>query len=430
MNLEVEETGPVERKLRIEISTAEVDAAFDGVYRELGRQAHLRGFRRGKAPRSVLERTFESRASGQVLERLVQDTLLKAVSEAELAVIGEPRLEPEGEPKQGSPYVYEAHFEIRPEIELLAIRGLEVEVPAAPEPATEEDPIEKYLEELRGAQAQLVAEPAGTLAARGHVALIDYEATIDGEPFEGGSGTETEIELGSGRAIAGFETELEGMLVDGAREFDLDLPETYPEESSAGKTAHFSVKLVELKRKELPQLDDEFAKDVSEFETLDALREDLQRRMEEGREAEKQQRIRQAVLDKLIELNPFPVPSGLVERQLASRMGRALGPLEGRVPPDEMRKMVERWREEWREPAEREVRLGFLIPEIAQSEGVEIADEEVEARLGEEAEAQGQPLSQVRRKYKEQGMLEVLRAQLLEDRVVEFLVAEATLSGV
>jgi trigger factor len=190
------------------------------------------------------------------------------------------------------------------------------------------------------------------------------------------------------------------------------------------------VKLVELKRKELPQLDDEFAKDVSEFETLEALREDLQRRMEEGREAEKKQRIRQAVLDKLIELNPFPVPSGLVERQLASRMGRALGPLEGRVPPDEMRKMVERWREEWREPAEREVRLGFLIPEIAQSEGVEIADEEVEARLGEEAEAQGQPLSQVRRKYKEQGMLEVLRAQLLEDRVVEFLVAEATLSGV
>jgi trigger factor len=430
MNLEVEETGPVERKLRIEISTADVDAAFDGVYRELGQQAHLRGFRRGKAPRSVLERTFGSRARGQVLERLVQETLLKAVGEAKLDVVGEPRLEPEGEPKQGSPYVYEAHFEIRPEIELRAIRGLEVEVPAAQEPATDEDPVEKYLEELRAAHTQLVAEPEGTLAARGQVAVIDYQATIDGEPFEGGSGDETEIEIGSGRAIAGFEEQLEGLVVDGEREFDLALPDTYPEESAAGKTAHFSVKLVELKRQELPALDDEFAKDVSEFETVEALREDLQRRLEEGREAEKKQRIRQAVLDKLIELNPFPVPASLVERQLISRISRAAGSLEGRVPPEELRKMVERWREEWREAAEREVRFGFLIPEIAEGEGMQVADEEVEARLREEADAQGQPVSQVRRKYKEQGLLEVLRAQLLEDRVVEFLVAEATLSGV
>jgi trigger factor len=429
MQLEVEEIGPVERKLRVEIPTAEVDAAFDSVFRELGRIAHLRGFRRGKAPRAVLERTFGDRARGQVLERLVQETLPKAVAETKLAVIGEPRLEPEGEPKQGSPYVYEARFEIRPEIELAAVRGLEVEVPPAPQSEAEEDPVEKYLEDLRRAHTQLVAEPEGTLAARGNVVVIDYEATIDGQAFEGGSGKEAEIEIGSGRAIPGFEEQLEGMPADGERDFDLELPETYPEKSAAGKTAHFSVKLVEVKRKELPELDDEFAKDVSELETLEALRADLRRRVDEGREAEQRRRTREAVLDKLIEVNPFPVPSGLVERQLHSRIVRAVQAFEGRIPPEELRKMVERWREEWRDAAERDVRLGFLLPEIAQSEGMEVAEEEVDARVRQEADAQGQPVAQVRRRYKEEGMLEVLRAQLLEDRVVEFLVTEATLSG-
>jgi trigger factor len=427
MQLDVDEIGPVERKLRIEIPTADVDAAFDSVYRELGQRAHLRGFRRGKAPRSVLERTFADRARGEVLERLVQETLPKAVAETNLAVIGEPRLEPEGEPRQGSPYVYEARFEIRPEIELAAVRGLEVEVPPAPEP--EADPVESYLDELRGAHSQLVAEPEGTLSARGHVAVIDYAATLDGTPLEGASGRETEVEIGGGRAIPGFEEQLEGMAVGGTREFELALPETYSDESAAGKTAQFSVTLVDLKRKELPDLDDEFAKDVSEFETLAALREDLSRRIQEGREADQQRRTREAVLGKLVEANPFPVPPSLVERQLQTRIVRAVQSFQGRVPPEELRGMAERWREEWREVAERDVRLGFLIPEVAQSEGMEVAEEEVDARLREEAEARGQPLNQVLRRYKEQGLLEALRAQLLEDRVVEFLVSEATLSG-
>jgi trigger factor len=130
----------------------------------------------------------------------------------------------------------------------------------------------------------------------------------------------------------------------------------------------------------------------------------------------------------LVEANPFPVPPSLVERQLHTRIARAVQPFQGRVPPEELRPMVERWREEWREAAEREVRVGFLIPEIATREGIEVGDEEVDARLREEAEARGQPLTQVRRRYKEQGLLEAVRAQLLEDRVLEFLVSEATLS--
>jgi trigger factor len=443
MNMEVEETGPVERKLRIEIPTADVDAAFDRVFRELGRTSHLRGFRKGKAPRTVLERTFGPRARGEVLEKLVQDTLFRAIHDAELSVVGEPRLQPEGEPKQGAPYAYEATVEIRPEIELKAVRGLEVEVPPAPalpsgqgsgeesaeaDPDADPNPVGEYLEQMRNAHAQLVAEPEGTQSARGHVAVIDYDATVEGEPFEGGTGRETEIELGAGRAIGGFEDELLGLEPDAEREFDLELPEGYPNEKVAGKSAHFRVKLLEIKLKELPELDDEFAKDVSDFESLEELRADLARRLQEGRAAERERRVREALLDKLIDLNPFPVPPSLVERQLQSRIARALQPLRDRAPTDELRAAVERWREEWRPAAERDVRIGLLLPEIAREEAIEVSDEDVDARLREEAESQQRSLTELRRLYKQEGLLEALSARLLEDRVVEFLVSQATLS--
>ena len=145
MSVQVEETGPVERCLRIDVPTAEVDAAFDAVYRALARTTRIRGFRPGRVPRSVLERMVGDRARAAVVERLLEESLPRAIEEADLAVVGEPRLRPESEPKQGSPFVYEATVEIRPPIELRKVRGLEVEKPRLPEP--EEDPAERYLQD-------------------------------------------------------------------------------------------------------------------------------------------------------------------------------------------------------------------------------------------------------------------------------------------
>jgi trigger factor len=428
MSVQVEETGPVERRLRIDIPTAEVDAAFDSVYRELARTTRVRGFRPGRAPRSVLERMLGERARAEVVERLVHESLPRAVNEADLAVVGEPRLRPEAEPKQGTPFVYEATVEIRPPIELRKVRGLEIERPVLPEP--EEDPIDHYLEELRGSQAQLVAEPEGTLAARGHVAVLDYEGTCDGRPFEGGSGKEVALELGASRAVPGFEEHIEGMSVGTEREFDVEIPETYPGREVAGKQAHFNVRLVELKRKELPDLDDELAKDVSDFDSLEALREDLRAKVTASRDREMARLLRETVAKKLVEENPFPVPPSLVERQLSSRLAQAVGALGREVPVDQVREAVEKWREEWRPQAEDQVRLALLVPDVAKAESIEVTDEDVEAALREIAQARNVKVTQLRREYRERGVLDGLRASVLEERVLEFLVAEATVSEV
>jgi trigger factor len=430
MNCEVEETGPVERRLRIEVTTSEVDAAFEAVYRELGRAAKLRGFRPGKAPKAVLQRAFGSQARGEVLERVVRDTLPKAIADSKLPVVGEPRLLPESEPKEGAPFVYEVTVDIRPEIELVKVRGLEATPEPLPEPEGEQDPVERYLEDLRNSQAQLVTEEAGVQAARGHIAQFDYEGSVGGEPLPNGSGKGNQLEIGSSGAIAGFEENLEGMLAGTEREFDVELPGDFPDEELRGQTAHFHVTLQELKRKELPELDDEFAKDVSEFETLEELRSDLRERIEQGRERQRKQLEREAVVNALVLANPFPVPESLIERELNSRIGRVLNQLRGALPPEQMQEQIERMREDWRPQAESAVRLALLVPEIAASEGIEISDDDVDARLAEIAEQQGKPLAEIRRSFADSGMTEALRAGLLEERVVEFATSEATLSGV
>ena len=425
MNLEVEETGPLERKLAIEVSTAEVDAAFDDVYRTMRGRVAIKGFRKGRAPRSVLERYLGERAQSEVLEKLVPETLTKALEESELDVIAEPRVEPGELPKQGSPWAYQARVEIRPQVELKGVRGLVARRPTLPEP--DEDPVDVHLRQWRESQAQLIEEDEGTRGAPGHIVVASFRGTIDGEPFDGGSSDEAHFELGSGRALPGFEEQLVGLAVGDEHRFEVDFPEDYTNEL-AGKRAAFEVKVAGLKRKELPELDDEFAKDVSDFDTLAELRADLQRRVDEGHTQEIERLTREAVIDALLEANPFPVPPSLVERQLGSRLERAIGQFASQLPQEQLVSMVERWREEWRPQAERDVAVSFLIPEIAKSESIDVSGEELDAELAKLAEQQGRPVGELKKAYREGGVLAAISAGLLERKVLEFLVAEASLS--
>jgi trigger factor len=426
VEVQIEETGPVERKLSVDIPTADVDAAFDAVYHVLRRSARIPGFRKGKVPRAIMQQYFGERARSEVMERLVSDTLPRAVEEADLQALGEPRFHSDEPPQEGTPFHYDATFDIRPTIELKQVKGLEIQSPELPEP--EEDPVEQHIEELRHHQAQLVEEERGVASARGHQAVIDYEATVDGEPFEGNSATETLVELGEGRTIPGLEDQLFGLTVGQEREFDLELPEGYPVAEVAGKRAHFHVHLVGLKRRELPELDDEFAKDVSDHDTFEAFRADIESRVGEGRERELERLRREAVIEALIDANPFPVPESLVDRQLNQRIGRAAKQL-AQLPQERLAELVQGWREEWRPHAERDVRLALLVPDIAEGHDIQVSDEDMDAQLRQIAEQRGEPFAQLKRSYREQGLIEALQGGLLEERVVDFLVSEATVNA-
>ncbi len=429
MNVSVEETGPVERRLHIEIPTTEVDAAFEAYFHEMRRSAHIKGFRPGKAPREVLEKYFGERASGEVLQRLVEESLGKAITDSDLDVLGEPRLQPGEPPKAGTRFSYDAEVDVRPAIELGQVRGLEVKRPALPVP--EQDPVDAHLEELRQRQAQVIEEESGAAAALGHVAVLDYTGKLEGKPFAGSSAREAQVELGAGRTFGGFEDELVGMQVGGERAFDVAMPEDHADETLRAKTVRFEVKLVALKRREIPALDDEFAKDVSSFATLAELRADLERRVAEGRAAEQKRLERGAVVEALLAANPFPIPAHLVESQLRARIGRMLGQLgNARVPREGLGQLVERWSQELRPQVENEIKLALLAPAIAKSESIEVSDADVDEQLGRIAESNGQKLSELKREYRERGLLDALRAGILEQKAVEFALDAAKLLDV
>jgi len=419
MNVSVEETGPVERRLHIEVPTTDVDAAFAAYFQEVRRNAHIKGFRPGKAPREVLEKYFGDRAAGEVLQRLIETTLPKAIKDQNLEVLGEPRLDPREPPKPGARFAYDADVDVRPAIALTQVRGLEVTRPVLPTP--EKEPVEAHLDELRQRQAQLVEEASGIAAARGHVAVIDYVGTIDGQPFEGSSSRESQIEIGGGRTFGGFEDQLVGMEVGGERGFDVNMPDDHADEKLRGKPVHFEVKLVALKRRELPELDDEFAKDVSSFETLAELRADLERRVAEGRAAEQKRLERTAVIDALLAANPFPVPPKLVEAQVRVRISRMLQQLGGaQLPREAIGNLIERWTEELRPTVESEIKVALLAPEITKAESIQVSVEDVDEQLKRIAESSERKFGDVKREYREHGLIEALRAGIAEQKAVEF----------
>jgi trigger factor len=427
MNVSIEETGPVERRLHVEIPTTEVDAAFEAYFREMRRSAHIKGFRPGKAPREVLEKYFGERASGEVLQRLVEDTIAKAITEAALEVLGEPRLQPGEPPKPGARFAYDADVDIRPTIEVSKVRGLDVKRPVQPTP--EKDPVDAHLEDMRQRQAQLVEEANGNAAARGNVAVLDYVGKIDGKPFQGSSAHEAQIEIGAGRTFGGFEDELVGMQVGDERAFDIAMPEDHEDEALRGKTVRFEVKLVALKRREVPELDDEFAKDVSSFATLAELRADLEKRVAEGRANEQKRLERAAVVEALLAANPFPVPPRLVETQVRARIGRMLSQFRNaRLSREALTGLVERWSEELKPQVENEIKLALLAPAIAKSESLELSDSDLDKQLERIAEASQRPFGEVKREYREQGLLDAVRAGLVEEKAVELALDTANLS--
>jgi trigger factor len=306
------------------------------------------------------------------------------------------------------------------------VKGLEVKRPTLPVP--EQDPVEAHLEEMRQRQAQLVEEESGVAAARGNVAVVDYVGKIDGKPFAGSSAREAQIELGAGRTFGGFEDQLAGMQVGDERAFEVAMPDDHEDESLRGKTVHFEVKLVALKRREVPELDDEFAKDVSSFETLAELRTDLERRVAEGREAEQKRLERAAVVEALLAANPFPIPPKLVDAQVRARLGRMLSQFRNaRLSREALTNLVERWTEELRPQVESEVKLALLAPAIAKAESIEVSDGDVDEQLRRIAEASGRPFGEVKREYRERGLLDALKGGVIEEKAVELALGAANL---
>lgn len=425
LDVRVTETSAVVRTLAVDVGARRVSRAFDRAYRELGRKARVRGFRPGKVPRSVLERLYGPSVAEDVERVLVSETLPEAVDQVGLRPVAEPAIEARS-PRDGEPFHYDARIEVKPVLSLPPVRGLPATKPSVAVGVAE---VEEHLESLRQRQAPLVEEPEGTATARGHVLQIDFVGRIDGVAFEGGSGQDVQVEIGTGRFLPGFEEQLEGARSGDDREVRVRFPEPYGNPELAGKEAVFQVHVASVRRRVLPELDDEFAKDVGEFNTLAELRQKVQADLRSGREREADAAVKRSVLDALLARTPFDVPPGMVERRLQRRLSAAHRQLESSVPHDALHQQLDRWAVEWRPLAEREVREALLLEAVAAQEGLSADDSEVEARIGTMAADQGMEPAKLRKAYQEAELLEALRVQILDEKALELLVREARIEG-
>jgi trigger factor len=423
----VQEEGAVRRTLTVEIPADAVAKAFDRVLRDLAKHARVRGFRPGKAPRSVILKLYGGTVAEEVERTLVAGSLEGAVEQSGVTPVVEPTIDAPP-PVEGEAFTYTVGLEVKPEIELGEVSGLPAKKPRV---EVGDEDVDRELEGLRERQAALVEEPEDVTAARGHTLTIDFVGRVDGKPFEGGAAQGHEIELGSGRLVPGFEEQLEGARAGDDVEVGITFPDDYGNTELAGREATFDVHVVSIRRRELPELDDELAKDLGEFETLAELREQVRKDLVANAERRARGELERSVIDSLIERNDFEVGPGLVDRQLQNRLAGAHQQLQASIPHDTLHEQLARWQEEWRPQAEREVREVLLLEAVARAQGLEIDDAELDAHFEEIAGQQpGADAAKLRKLYEERELMDGLRRQLLDRKALAWLCDEAKVEEV
>jgi trigger factor len=271
----------------------------------------------------------------------------------------------------------------------------------------------------------MVEEPEDATVAEGHTVSIDFVGRIDGQPFEGGSAQGFDLEIGSGRFIPGFEEQIVGAKAGDDLEIQVAFPEDYGNADLAGKPAVFTVHVAAIRRRELPELDDEFAKDLGDFDTLTDLRNRVRDDMKKMKERNADQEMRRTLMDSLLERAEFDVPSGMVERQLQHQLRSAHDRFAGAIDHETLHHQLEQWKEQWREGARRQVQEALLLEAVAREHELGASPEEVEAKIAELADAQGVDPARLRKQYGGEGFERALEGQLTDEKALEFLSSQA-----
>ena len=412
----LEELTPVRKRLQIEVPASAVQAELDRAFQVVGQQAKLRGFRPGKAPRPVLERMFGAEVRREVLGRLVEESFHRAVAEHRLAIVGTPDIDAHAL-TPGQALRYSATVDVRPAIELGDLRDLSATRPSS---AVGDADVERAIEGLRESVAQLRPIEDRTVVEAGDVVMADLTSRLDGgEPVQRNG---VLLEAGSGTFPLALERQLVGQHRGARLTLHVPYPADYPNGGLAGKTADFDLEVKELRAKELPALDDDFARDHGRCDSLTELRTRVRRDLERQAEERAEDAVRDQLLGQLVAKHPFEVPSSLVER----RTEGLIASLDLRLPEGAERDAaLDRLREQIRPRAERQVRAELLLDAFAQREAIEVSDDDVSAEVETIASRERQPPERVRAIYEPAAARAALREKIVRDRALAKLVSAA-----
>jgi len=417
MQVSVESTGALERRMEIQVPAGEVEKAIDERLRSMSRTVRLKGFRPGKAPVKVVRQKFGQQVRQEVISDLMQSSFAEAVRKEQLSPAGGPRIEPLNL-SAGEDLRYRATFEVFPRIELKGVDTLALERPVA---SVSEADVDEMLENLRQQRPNWVS--VDREAGEDDRVRIDFRGTVDGEPFEGGSGENVVVQLGGGRMLPDFEAGLKGARGGESKRIELKFPSDYHAAHLADKDAVFEVDVKTVEQKELPAIDEPFCK---AFGVTEGGVEQLRREVEDNMSRELSDAIRaklkQQALEKLLSANPIDVPNTLVEAQIRDMQieaGRRMGAKDAsQLPPADG----------FRDAAKRRVTLGLLINELIRAQKIEIDPARLQARLEDLASQYPEP-EQILQAYRQNAeALRQVEMAVLEDQVVDWLIEQASVT--
>jgi trigger factor len=421
MKVEVKELSPVKRSMSIEVPPEDVERETRQVLRGYAQRAKIPGFRPGKAPLDVVRARFGDEVKEDVRERVVSRSYQQAARDHGIHPVGDPVLD-EIQFDEGKPLVFKTTFEVLPEFEVKDYKGIEGRRPAVR--VTDEE-VEETLEELRQSRGKL-ATVEGIRAGTGDVIVTDVEGTPEGaEPF---SRERMAMEIGAQDNLPAFNEQVEGAKAGDELSFSVDYPTEYSTADLADRSVAYRLKVHEVKRKILPELDDEFAKDLGEFDTLEDLRGRVREDLIKRSEAQAEQSVRNELLDRLLETNPLVLPDILVEQEVRHRLEELVRSMyiQG-VDPEKMELDWKEIRQRQEEPARKSVHARLLLDAIGRAESIEVGRAEVEARIQSDARRIGEPAEKLRKRLKEHAGLEALKNQLVREKSLDLITAVANI---
>ena len=420
MQVSVETTSGLERRMTVVIPAEEIEKEVESRLRSLSRRVKMKGFRPGKVPLSVVASQYGPQVRQEVLSEVTQNSLREAIARENLQLASRPRIEVQNV-APGENYEYTAVFEVFAQFDLAPVKQLKITRPVAE--ITEQD-VDEMVENLRRQRARWeeVQRPAQT----GDRVVVDYLGTVDGQPFEGGEAKEVAVVLGEGKFIAGFEEGLHGVRAGDERTLEVTFPEDYRVTELAGRPACFEVRVHSVAESVLPELDEDFVRsyDVADG-SLESLRREVRRNMEDELAQAIRDRVKQQVMDELLQANPIELPRSQVEERIDLLMNRMRDTLQrqGMAP-----EAVQLDRAMFEEQARKQVALQMLTAEIVQQQGLQATPEQVRAKVESLAAAYEQPEEVVRWYYADPQRLASIESMVLEDAVVDWILSQAQVS--
>lgn len=410
--------------LTIEVEAAEVNKAVEQACKRLANRVSIPGFRKGKAPRMIVERHVGKDAVLQeAFDIVAPKALSKAFDEQKIDPVTRPSVDIETL-EEGKDLVFKATVTPRPEVKLGDYKGLNV--PKNEVNITDED-VEKQLKTFQDRQGKLVDAPEGAEAKDGDFTTLDFKGFVDGEAFDGGEGKDYPLQIGSNSFIPGFEDQLVGAKIGEERDVNVKFPEEYHAKELAGKDATFKCTIRSIKTKELPAIDDELAKKVSKFETLDELKADIRKNLEENAERTAENDQKSAAIEMATNNITVDIPAVMIDNRVTAMIQEMAMRLEQQGMKLEQYLQyagtdIAKLREQYRETAEKNVKTDLMLEEVAKAEDIKVEAKDLDEEVAAMAAAYGATPQQVQKIIKEQGRIGDLAASVLRKKTAQFII--------